>query len=144
MTSSWFFLSTPFLLIFSRHTSFLSQLISLRHKQFCLLFRILFALPEETFLWRWIYVQTKLNFLKLHYIYIGGTNMCTNTGVLISPCPDQEGNKLGSMSETRAISTTSRRQMSSFFPPLSPPRQGAERNSRHSDRTVSLFPSWSG
>jgi len=33
--------------------------------------------------------------------------------VLISPYPDQEGNKLGSMSGTRAISTTSRREMSS-------------------------------
>ena len=39
------------------------------------------------------------------------------TRVLISPQPDQEGNKLGSMSGTRAISTTSRREMSSsFFP----------------------------
>jgi len=41
----------------------------------------------------------------------------TTTGVLISPYPDQEGNKLGSMSETRAISTASRRELSSriFF-----------------------------
>ena len=37
------------------------------------------------------------------------------TGVLISPYPDQEGNKLGSMSGTRAISTTSRREKSSSF-----------------------------
>jgi len=29
--------------------------------------------------------------------------------------PDQEGNKLGSMSGTRAISTTSRRELSSSF-----------------------------
>jgi len=36
-------------------------------------------------------------------------------GVLISPYPDQEGNKLGSMSGTRAISTTSRRELSSSF-----------------------------
>jgi len=28
-----------------------------------------------------------------------------------------------------------------FFPPA---RQGAEGNSRHSDRNISLFPSWSG
>ena len=34
-----------------------------------------------------------------------------HTGVLISPQPDQEGNKLGSMSGTRAISTTSRREL---------------------------------
>jgi len=34
-------------------------------------------------------------------------------GVLKSPKPDQEGNKLGSMSGTRAISTTSRRELSS-------------------------------
>jgi len=37
------------------------------------------------------------------------------TGVLVSPYPDQEGNKLGSMPGTRAISTTSRRELSSFF-----------------------------
>jgi len=40
-------------------------------------------------------------------------------GVLISPWPDQEGKKLGSMSGTRAISTTSSRELSlSFLPPL--------------------------
>ena len=38
-----------------------------------------------------------------------------NTGVLISPQPDQEGNKLWNMSGTRAISTTSRRELSSSF-----------------------------
>ena len=64
------------------------------------------------------------------------------TGLLISPQPDQEGNKLGSMSETRAISTTSRRELSSSF--FFPARQGAEGNSCHSDRIISLFPSWSG
>ena len=37
------------------------------------------------------------------------------TGVLISPQPDQEGNKLGSMSGTRVISTTSRRELSLSF-----------------------------
>ena len=37
------------------------------------------------------------------------------TVVLISPWRDQEGNKLGSMSGTRAISTTSRRELSSSF-----------------------------
>jgi len=37
------------------------------------------------------------------------------TWVLVSPYPDQEGNKLGSMSGTRAISTTSRRKLSSSF-----------------------------
>jgi len=37
------------------------------------------------------------------------------TGVLISPWPDQGGNNLGSMSETHVISTTSRRELSSFF-----------------------------
>ena len=63
------------------------------------------------------------------------------TGVLVSPEPDQEGNQLGSMSGTRAISTTSRRELSSFF---FPGRQGAKGNSRHSDRNISLFPSWSG
>ena len=42
------------------------------------------------------------------------------TGVLISPYPDQEGNKVGSMSGIHAISTTSRRELSSsfFFFPL--------------------------
>jgi len=37
------------------------------------------------------------------------------TGVLISPRPDQEGNKLRSVSGTRVISTTSRRELSSSF-----------------------------
>ena len=36
-----------------------------------------------------------------------------STWALISHYPDQEGNKLGSMSGTRAISTTSRRELSS-------------------------------
>jgi len=64
------------------------------------------------------------------------------TGVLISTYPDHEGNKLGSISGTRAISTTSSRELSSrvFFPQS----QGAEGNSRHSDRNISLFPSWLG
>ena len=35
--------------------------------------------------------------------------------VLIGPQPDQERNKLGSMSGTRAISTTSRRELSSSY-----------------------------
>ena len=38
-------------------------------------------------------------------------------GVLISPQPDKEGKKLGSMSGTRAILTTSRRELSSSSPP---------------------------
>ena len=63
-------------------------------------------------------------------------------GVLISPQSDQEGKNLGSMSGTRAISTTSRHELSSSF--LFPARQGAEGKSRHSDRNISLFPSWSG
>jgi len=69
--------------------------------------------------------------------------------VLISPYPDQEGNSLGNMSGTRAISTTLRRELSSssplpHSPPTSPPpaRQGAEGDSRHSDRKISLFLSW--
>jgi len=37
--------------------------------------------------------------------------------------------------ETRATSTTSRRELSSSSPPP-PARQGAERNSRHSDRNI--------
>ena len=41
-----------------------------------------------------------------------------STGVLISPQSDQEGKKLGSMSGTRAISTTSRRELSSSPPPF--------------------------
>jgi len=35
-----------------------------------------------------------------------------------------------------------RRDLSSNF--FSPARQGAEGNSSHSDRNISLFPSWSG
>jgi len=45
-----------------------------------------------------------------------------NKGVLISPLRTQKGNKLGSMSGTRAISATSRRELSSSFVPL--PLQG--------------------
>ena len=60
----------------------------------------------------------------------------SNTGVLISPQPDQEGNKLGNMSGTHAISTTSRRELSSIF--FFPAMQGAEGNSRHSDRNLEL------
>jgi len=47
---------------------------------------------------------------------------CICTGMLISPYPDQEGNKLGSISGTPAISTASRREMSSSPPPPSPNR----------------------
>ena len=46
------------------------------------------------------------------------------------------------MSGTLAISTTSRRELSSGF--FFPARQSAEGNSRHSDRNNSLFPSCSG
>jgi len=42
-------------------------------------------------------------------------NFPTNTAVLISPYPVQERNKLGSMSGTRAISTTSSCELSSGF-----------------------------
>jgi len=44
------------------------------------------------------------------------------------------------MSGTRAISTTSRCHQVFFFPA----RQSTEGNSRHSDRNISLFPSWLG
>ena len=37
-----------------------------------------------------------------------------HTKLLISPLTDQEGNKLGSISGTGAISTTSRREMTFF------------------------------
>ena len=62
------------------------------------------------------------------------SNICT--GVLTSPQSDQKGNKLGSMSGTRANSTTSRRELStsSIFG-----RQGGDGNSRNSDRNISLF-----
>jgi len=59
------------------------------------------------------------------------------TGVLTSPYPDQERNKLGTMSGTRAISTTSRRKLSTSF--FFPARQGAVGNSRHSDRNIRFF-----
>jgi len=78
----------------------------------------------------------------LTYI-LGEWNMLckmSHTGVLISCYPDQEGSKLGSMSVTRAVSTTSRHELSSSFC-FFLARQGAEGNSRHSDRNISLFPS---
>ena len=43
------------------------------------------------------------------------TRIDQSTGVLISPYPDQEGNKLRSVSGARAISTTSRHELSSCF-----------------------------
>ena len=67
------------------------------------------------------------------------------TGELINTWSDHKGNKRGSMSGTRAISTTSRRELSSSsLPPHPAARQGAKGISRHSDRNISLFPSWSG
>ena len=52
-------------------------------------------------------------------LFVFRTSEVTSTilGVLISPYTDQEGKKLGSMSGTPAISTTSRRELSSrgFF-----------------------------
>ena len=47
--------------------------------------------------------------------YRTGDNLWRHIRVLISPEPDQEGNKLGSMSGTCAISTTSRCELSSSF-----------------------------
>ena len=61
--------------------------------------------------------------------------------VLISPYPNQEGNKLGSMSGMRAILTASRCELSSS---IFPARQGAEGNLHYSDRNISFFPSSSG
>jgi len=58
------------------------------------------------------------------------------TGVLLSPLPDQEGNKLGSI-QGRARFQQRRDASYQVFFPLA--RQGAERNSRHSDRNISLF-----
>jgi len=60
--------------------------------------------------------------------------IAATTGVLISPYPDKEGNKLGSISGTPAISTISRRELSSSF--FFHARQDAEGNSRHSDRNI--------
>jgi len=79
---------------------------------------------------------------SFRYKTVGRAYVVKHTGVLISPSPDQEGNKLGRMPETRAISTTSRRELSSSF--FFSARQDAEGNSRHSDRNISLFPSWLG
>ena len=62
------------------------------------------------------------------------------TGVLISSMPDQEGNKLRSMSGTLKITTSRCELSSSFFPA----KQGTKGTSRHSDSNISLFPSWSG
>ena len=94
-----------------------------------------------------------ITIVHLHVVlYTGGSKRASDeygmlsscgirTGVLIGPEPDQEGNKLGSMSGPRAISITSRRELSSFFFSA---RLGAEGNSRHSERNISLFTSCSG
>ena len=56
--------------------------------------------------------------------------------------PDQKGNKVGSMSRDACdFNNILTRAAIKFFPPA---RQDAEGNSRHSDRNISLFPSWSG
>jgi len=63
------------------------------------------------------------------------------TVVLISPSPDQEGNKLGRMSGTRDFNNIETHAVIKvlFFSAS----QGAEGNSRNSDRNINLFPSWS-
>jgi len=81
--------------------------------------------------------QERRFFMKL----VNSVSYLVNYRVLISPWPDREGNKLGRMSGTRATSTTSRSKLSSSFFPA---RQGAEGNSHHSERNISLFPSCSG
>jgi len=43
--------------------------------------------------------------------------------------------------DARDFNNIETRDIINFFPPA---RQGAEGNSRHSDRNISLFPSWSG
>ena len=70
------------------------------------------------------------------YIFI----VCT--GVLISPYPDREGNKLGSLSGSARFQQHRDASCHQVF--FFPARQGAEGNSRHSDRNISLFPSWLG
>ena len=68
-----------------------------------------------------------------HQQFIWPISLVT-TGVLISPWPGQEGNKLGSMSRTRAISTTSRDEMISH----TPPRQGKASKEIHAFLTETL------
>ena len=60
-----------------------------------------------------IFMQQIYNFKILPILNLDKSSQ--NTWVLISPYPDQEGNNLGSMSGTRAISTTSRRELSPSF-----------------------------
>jgi hypothetical protein len=56
--------------------------------------------------------------------------------VLISPLPDQEGKKLESMlGDARDFNNIETRTVTNFLPA----RQGAEGNSRHSDKTLSCF-----
>jgi len=62
--------------------------------------------------------------------------------VLISPWPDQEGNKLGRTGGGGAISKKSTPGPSPSFFFFA--RQGAEGNSRHSDRNINWLPSWLG
>jgi hypothetical protein len=62
-----------------------------------------------------VFILTEIRVVSTEKIYL-----CT--AVLISPYPVQEGNKLGSMSGTRAISTKSRGELSSI--PSPPPPQG--------------------
>ena len=109
-----------------------------------LLLLLLLLLPTNVELFHKLshsYISRHFNVI-LRELVINTLASYTSTGVLISPQPDQEGNNLRSMSGTRTTSTTSRRELSSRF--FFPARQGAEGNSHHSDRNISLFPSCSG
>jgi len=63
-----------------------------------------------------------ISYFNIVRLFICDTSLCCDsTRVLISPYPDQEGNKLRSMSGTRTNSTTSWCELSSSFFPA---RQG--------------------
>ena len=84
-----------------------------------------------------VFILTEIRFVSTEKIYL-----CT--AVLISPYPGLEGNKLGIMfRNARDFNKIERRAVINPLPPT-PTMQGVDGNSRHSDRNISLFPSWSG
>ena len=68
-----------------------------------------------------VFKSGSLNLLEISGPVLGCNGIALLIYIYIQRCadkPDQVGNKLGSMSGTRAISTTSRRELSSSFFPL--------------------------
>jgi len=83
-------------------------------------------------------VDRDLTFLFLSWFILNYHIL--NIRVLINPWPDQETSSEACQGRARF---QQHRDASCHYVDF-PTRQGAEGNSRHSDKNISLFPSWSG